>query len=103
MSDYVDMLEYMADLVGIDHVGLGLDVSPFFTVEDYETFMRDYGIALIYPHKPRAFDQKYVEGFQDVEDTINVTEEMLKHGFSDDDTKKVLGGNWLRLLKQVWK
>jgi membrane dipeptidase len=103
MTDYIDMIEYMANLVGIDHVGLGLDLVPFWTEEDYEPFIKSYGIALCYPHKTKPFDQKYVEGFKDVEDTISITEELLRRGFSDDDTKKVLGGNWLRLLKQVWK
>ncbi len=103
ITDYVDMIEYMAELVGIDHVGLGLDLVPFWTEDDYWPFIKSHGVALIYPHKPKPFDQKYVEGFKDIEDTISITEELLRHGFSDDDTKKVLGGNWLRLLKQVWK
>ena len=27
---------------------------------------------------------------------------MVKRGYSDENIKKVLGGNWLRLLKRIW-
>ena len=103
ISDYVDMIDYVVNLVGIDHVGLGLDLVPFWKQEDYDTFGRTHGTTLIHPHKWPTFDKKYVEGFDGISDTIKITEELLRHGYSEDDTKKVLGDNWLRLLKQVWK
>jgi len=34
---------------------------------------------------------------------VQVTEKLLKHGYSEDETKKILRGNWLRLFKEVWK
>ena len=33
---------------------------------------------------------------------LNITRGMVKRGYSDEDIKKVLGGNWLRLLKRIW-
>jgi membrane dipeptidase len=103
LSDFVDLIDYLANLVGIDHVGFGLDLVPFWKQEDYDAYMPIWGVKLIYPHKVPPFENTYVGGFKDISDTIKITEELLKRGYSEDDTKKVLGGNWLRLLKQVWK
>jgi membrane dipeptidase len=102
ISDYVDMLEYVIKLVGVDHVGLGLDLVPFWTKEDYDPFMKSHGTALTYPHKPNPFGQHLVDGFNDISDTIRITEELVKRKYSDEDIKKILGGNWLKLFRQVW-
>jgi membrane dipeptidase len=32
----------------------------------------------------------------------NIAAELLKRGYSAEDVTKVLGGNWLRLFRQVW-
>jgi membrane dipeptidase len=103
MKDYVDLLDYQANLVGIDHVGIGSDLVPFWGADDYHAFMKTHGVALTYPHKVQPWENVYVEGFKGIEDTIRIAEELLRRGYSDEDTKKVLGGNWLRLFKQVWK
>ncbi|MBA7614150.1 hypothetical protein ES703_21412 [subsurface metagenome] len=58
--------------------------------------------GLVYPHKEPPFEQMYVEGFSTLSDIIKITEELVNRGYSDNDTKKILGGNWLRLLKEVW-
>ena len=102
LNGYVSMIDYLVNLVGINHVGLGLDLVPFWTESDYNRYFSIHG-AMFVPHKIRPFKDIYVEGFDDISDTIKITEELLKHGYSDDEIKKLLGGNWLRLLKQVWR
>ena len=59
--------------------------------------------SLVYPHEPPPFGELYVQGFNDIRDITKIIEELLKHGYSDEEAKKILGGNWLRLLKEVWK
>lgn len=103
ISDFVDIIDYLVDLVGIDHVGLGLDLSLFGTKETHEAFWARFRNALIYPHKPPSFEEIYVQGFNDIRDIIKIIEELLTHGYSDEKANKILGGNWLRLLKEVWK
>jgi microsomal dipeptidase-like Zn-dependent dipeptidase len=41
--------------------------------------------------------------FESISACANVTEALLQRGYSEDDTKKIMGGNWLRLYQQVWK
>jgi membrane dipeptidase len=32
----------------------------------------------------------------------NLTEKLLKHGYSPAETRKILGENWLRVMRAVW-
>lgn len=67
----IDHIEYIARVAGVEHVCLG---------SDYD------GI----PIAP--------EGLDDVSKLPFITEELLRRGFSDNDVKKVLGENVLRVL-----
>jgi microsomal dipeptidase-like Zn-dependent dipeptidase len=51
--------------------------------------------------------QKYygstiVEGFESSAEFPKVTEGLLSRGYSAEDVKKIMGGNWLRLYEEVW-
>ncbi|MGE0489574.1 MAG: dipeptidase [Vulcanimicrobiota bacterium] len=67
-------LEHAANLIGIDHVALG---SDFDGVRFLPTDLRS----------PL--------------ETVNIVQRMLDAGWSEEDIAKVLGGNWLRVLRQV--
>ena len=46
----------------------------------------------------------YVEGVENpTEASENIVRWLVKHNYSDEDTGKVVGGNALRLLKEVWE
>ena len=62
-------IAYVRDLVGIDHVGLGSD-----------------------------FDGSTTTGF-DASQVVAVTQALLDAGFSEDDIRKVMGGNVLRVIR----
>lgn len=102
LDDYVEIVDYLVGLVGIDHVGMATDATPFFEKKDYELWfsLGAYG-SMFLPHQPAPFEERMCEGWDSVSDTINITEALLRHGYSDDDTKKVMGGNWLRLIGEV--
>ena len=46
---------------------------------------------------------RYVEGFDDYGDLMNVVDCLEKIGLSEYEIKKILGDNWLRVFKDVWK
>jgi len=102
LSDYVDIIDYLVDLVGIDHVGLGLDLTPFWTRQGYNAFGKGFAF-LTHPHKRPPLEERYVEGLNGISDAIRITEELLTHGYTDDDVRKIIGDNWLRLLTKVEK
>ena len=70
----VDHIDHVVELVGPDHVGLGSDFG---------------GISAT------------PEGLEDVSKMPNITRVLVKRGHSDEDIKKILGGNHLRVFKQV--
>jgi len=71
IKDYVDHIDHAVEVAGIDHVGIGSD------------FDGGGGIA----------------GFNDHSEALNVTVELLRRGYSEEDIQKIWGGNLLR----VWR
>lgn len=75
VKDFVDHIDYMVDLIGIDHVGISSDFD---------------GGGGVY-------------GWNDASETFNVTLELIKRGYSEEDTKKLWGENLLRVMEAVEK
>jgi membrane dipeptidase len=91
----VDCIVYVRDLVGIDHVGIGLDYSPASVQEqldDHPEFWPPSEYADQGPTQDAGPDR-----------LPEMTEALLARGLSETDTKKVLGGNFLRVARAVWK
>lgn len=74
LSKLIDHFDYVAKLVGIDYVGIGSDFD---------------GISVT----PMDMD--------DVTFLPNLTRELLKRGYAVEDVQKILGGNFIRILKTV--
>ncbi|MDA0987049.1 MAG: dipeptidase [Bacteroidetes bacterium] len=72
LSQLVDHFEYIIKLIGVDHVGIGSDFD---------------GVTAL----PKEMD--------DVTFLPNLTRELFKRGYSKKDVKKILGENFLRVLK----
>ena len=70
----VDHIDYIVKLVGPDYVGLGSDWD---------------GV----PYMP--------EGLQDCSMVPNITKELVERGYTDEDIHKILGGNFMRVFREV--
>ena len=75
LSDFVDHIDYIKNLIGIDHVGISSDF--------------DGGGG--------------IEGWQDASQTFNVTLELVKRGYSENEISKIWSGNLLRVLDETEK
>ncbi len=73
VKDLVDHIDYVVDLVGVDHVGIGTDF--------------DGGGG--------------IEGCDDVSEMPHITEELLRRGYSEEDIQKIWGGNLMRVFREV--
>ncbi|MCC5793239.1 MAG: dipeptidase [Chromatiales bacterium] len=73
VSDLVDHIDYAVELIGVDHVGISSD------------FNGGGGIL----------------GWDDASQTFNVTLELVRRGYSDEDIEKIWGGNLLRVMEAV--
>jgi membrane dipeptidase len=65
-------IDYMVKLIGVDHVGIGSDFDG---------------------------SESFPAGLDSVTDYPKVTEELLKLNYSKKDIEKILGGNFIRVLK----
>lgn len=88
-------IDYVADLVGVEHVGIGLDYVC--DQEDLQRFVRQN--PDLYP------PEKYPAGIKMVnpEQIPEIAEGLLKIGYSESDLRCILGENFLRVAQRVWK
>ncbi len=107
LDQFIDDIAYKADLVGIDHTGLGIDYyEGQHHVADLESAKEKYAERLAegtwdprdYPPPPYVFP----EGIETPKTLPNLTRRLVERGFSETDIRKVLGGNWLRVFAAVW-
>lgn len=100
VADMVDHIDHIRDLVGIEHVGIGSDAD----LNGYDDMPPDQYAALKAAYKASyAFRDKIdVEGFDHPQKVFDLTEEMVRRGYTDEHIGLVLGGNFKRLLEAVW-
>lgn len=93
VADHVD---HVAQLVGTQHVGLGLD----YVFDQQE--LADHLVKMRATFPPGLGYGTRI-GMASPEVIPTVAEELLKRGYRDADVEAVLGGNWMRVARQVWK
>ena len=73
VSDFVDHIDHAVQLIGIDHVGISSDFD---------------GGGGVY-------------GWDDASETFNVTTELVRRGYTEDEIRKLWSGNLLRVWREV--
>ncbi len=102
LESYMEHFEYVKDLVGIDHVGFGPDTLFGDHVGLHDTYHSSLSIKEA--GRPSHERVEYVEGVENpTEASKNIVRWLVKHGYSDEDIQKAIGGNAMRVLKEVWE
>lgn len=102
LDSVMDHFTYCVELVGIDHVAFGPDTLFGDHVGLHDAFATQLSIAQVHGdvEHPRV---EYVDGLENPAECFwNITAWLVTHGYSDDEIAKVLGGNVLRVLDEVW-
>ena len=99
LDQYIDQFEYVRDLVGIDHVGLGTD-----NVCDAEgmTCPPEEQNIMVMPRSTYGATWTYAEGLESIADLPNFVQGLIDRGWPTGDIRKVMGENWLRVYEKVW-
>ena len=120
VEDYVDHIDYVVDLVGVDHAGIGLDLceGQFWTHEQLLEERRRLQEFLFTRTKQRQeVEDEFLKSERDklyqyevtmpwlksVSEVPMITENLLCRGYSNHDVKKIMGQNFLRVFERVWK
>lgn len=74
LSQVADHIDHIREVAGIDHIGLGSDFDGITSVP---------------------------QGLEDVSKFIDLTRELLRRGYGDEDVQKILGRNVLRVMRTV--
>lgn len=90
-------VDHIAQLVGIEHVGLGLDIV--FDAEAVSSFARARADEWPQAKDPAWPGFRYVRPAQ----LVDLVRHMLDRGYADADVRKFLGGNYLRLARATWR
>ncbi|ASW55561.1 dipeptidase [Plantactinospora sp. KBS50] len=94
---FVRHLRYLVDLIGIDHVGIGLDFDETITLEKWAAERRHWPDLYKWD-----FAERRAEGLTNSADAVNITRALVVADFGDDDIRKILGLNFLRVFQTVW-
>ncbi|MBE1491355.1 dipeptidase [Plantactinospora soyae] len=101
LDSVMDHFRYCVDLVGIDHVTFGPDTMFGDHVGVHKTYAGNYGHDS--GNKPEHPRVEYVAGVENPGEAFgNIVGWLVKHDYSDDEIAKVVGGNTIRVLEQVW-
>jgi membrane dipeptidase len=102
LDSVMDHFTYCVDLVGIDHVAFGPDTLFGDHVALHHAFADHLSIAAAHGDLdyPRV---AHVDGLENPAECFwNITAWLVGHGYSDGEIAKVLGGNVVRVLDQIW-
>jgi membrane dipeptidase len=102
IESYMEHFEYVANLVGIDHVAFGPDSLFGDHVGLHHAFASQLSISSA--HAGVEFEEvEYVKGLENPSEVMpNVVRWLVRHGYSHENIAKAVGLNVLRVLKETW-
>jgi len=101
LSDYLDTVDYLVKLSGIDHVGIGMDFSQGNNQERLRWLFTGKNIDKE-PTYQLNWPTVRPKEIENAAEFPNLTRGLLERGYCEQDVKKIIGGNFLRLFEQVW-
>ncbi|UPJ47828.1 membrane dipeptidase [Bradyrhizobium sp. 200] len=97
----LDHVDYVSQLVGWQHVGIGSDF-PFAAPDEWgNARLAEHLLASGFSPKDGFANPKSVKGFDDYRDFPNITRGLVSRGYSDEQIWGILGGNFMRVFREV--
>ena len=96
----LDHFDHVRKLIGPEHLGVGSDIDLY----GYDAMPPEMNKRLRAGYKGSyAFREKIdVEGLNHPKRMFDLTEGLIRRNYSDKDIEEILGGNFKRVLSQVW-
>ena len=92
LDRYVDHIEYVTNLIGINGVGIGFDFFEFIYSQWPESAKRELAEKLTTP--------QFIPDLRNHAHARNLTRKLIERGFNDQQIEKILRGNWLRIFEE---
>ncbi len=102
LDSFMEHFEYCVDLVGIDHVAFGPDTLFGDHVGLHQALREALSLKASKGKEPYP-TVEYVDGIENPAEAFpNIVRWLVRKGYSDDEIAKVIGGNIMRVLDEVW-
>jgi membrane dipeptidase len=89
---YVDHIEHVINLVGIDGVGIGFDFCEYLFQQLPQSVRAELAAKLTTAH--------FIPNLTNHSHARTLTRKLIERGFSDEQIEKILRGNWMRIFKE---
>jgi len=90
---YIDHIEHVIGLIGIDSVGIGFDFCEYLFQQLPRSVTVELEAKLTKPH--------FIRDLTNHSQARNLTRKLVERGFTDEQIEKILFGNWLRIFEQL--
>lgn len=101
LEDFLDHIDHLTELVGVDHVGVGTDWNGAIPHKGLADKLNEEMKTLGFRPEHRIDWNTTTEGFEDYGLWPNITVGLVSRGYSDDEVQKIIGENFLRLFENV--
>jgi len=108
LDDYINHVDYLVNLVGVDHVCIGMDYFEYQagvvddpTAKVVYDYLLESGAWSAEDYPPPPWN--YPKGIELPDKMANLTRGLLERGYDEDGAAKILGGNILNVFREVWK
>ena len=100
IEDYLNHFDHVRDLVGVEHLGIGSDID----LHGYDDMPAEQNEQLRAGYKGSyGFRDKIdIEGVDHPKRMFDLTEGLIRRGYTDRDIEGILGGNFKRVLGEIW-
>lgn len=103
IDSFMEHFEYVKDLVGIDHVGFGADCMYGDHVGLHHAFTAALSTGETSKSQTEYEEVPFVKYLENpTEASWNIPRWLIRHGYTDEEIAKVIGGNAVRVLREVW-
>jgi membrane dipeptidase len=92
MDRYIDHIEHIVNLIGIDSVAIGFDFFEFIYCQWPESRQKELAQKFTTPH--------FIPDLRNHSHARNLTRRLIERGFSDEEIEKILRRNWRRIFQE---
>jgi membrane dipeptidase len=93
LDRYIDHIEHIKSLTGIDGVAVGFDFFEFIYRQWPESARKELAAKFTTPH--------FIPDLSNHSHARNLTRRLIERGFSDVEIEKILRGNWMRIFREI--
>ena len=101
IDDWLDHIDYIINLAGIDHVGIGTDYYGYSVPDNLAKKIDELIGILGFRQEHRATFTDKMQDFENYEKFPNLIRGLISRGYSDTEIGKIAGGNFVQIFKKI--